>query len=64
MSGLSYAAAHVNAASKAGQNVQGLHSEIQLLSTELIRALNLLLASMQAGDPNITTVQNQITALS
>jgi hypothetical protein len=27
-------------------------------------ALNLLLASMQAGDPNITTVQNQITALS
>ena len=64
MAGLTYAANHVAAAQKSCQSVQSIHVEIQLQSTELLRNLNLLLATMQAGDPNITTVQNQIAALS
>jgi hypothetical protein len=44
--------------------VQSLHVGIQLQSIELLRNLNLLLSTMQAGDPNIATVQAQITALS
>jgi hypothetical protein len=64
MSSLSYAANHIAAATKAGQSVSGLHAQIQLRSTELLRDLNLLLATMQTGDPNITTLQAQITALS
>jgi hypothetical protein len=64
MSGVTYAANHLAAATKAGQNVQGLHAQIQLRSTELLKDLNLLLSSMQSGDANIATVQAQITALS
>ena len=64
MAALTYAANHVAAASKAGQSVSGLHAEIQLRSTELLRDLNALLATMQTGDPNIATVQAQIAALS
>ena len=63
MLALVYAANHTAAAARAGQSVPGIHAEIQLQITELVRNLNLLLATMQAGDPNITTVQNQITAL-
>jgi hypothetical protein len=61
---ITYAASHVAAAQCASQNVQSLHAEIQLQATELLRNLNILLATMQTGDPNITTVTNQITALS
>jgi hypothetical protein len=64
MAAVVYAANHITAATKAGQNVAGLHAEIQLRSTELIRDLNLLLSSMQAGDPNIATINAQISALS
>jgi hypothetical protein len=64
MAGLSYAANHVAAAQRSSQNVQSLHAEIQLQSTELLRNLILLLSTMQAGDQNIATVQAQITALS
>jgi hypothetical protein len=64
MAGLTYAANHLAAAQKSCQSVQSIHGEIQLQSTELLRNLNLLLSTMQAGDPNITTVQNQIAALS
>jgi hypothetical protein len=64
MSGLTYAANHVAAAQRSSQSVQSLHAAIQLQSTELLRNLNLLLSTMQAGDPNIATVQAQITALS
>jgi hypothetical protein len=64
MAGVAYRADHVAAATKAGQNVPGLHASIQLRSTELIRDLNLLLNSMQSGDPNIATISAQITALS
>jgi len=64
MSGLTYAAAHVAAAQRSSQNVASLHQEIQIQSVELLRNLNLLLSTMQAGDPNIATVQAQITALS
>jgi hypothetical protein len=64
MGGLTYAANHIVAAQRASQSVQSIHGEIQLQSTELLRNLNLLLSTMQAGDPNITTVQAQISALS
>ena len=64
MSGLTYAAAHIAAAQRSSQCVQSVHLAIQLQSTELLRNLNLLLSTMQAGDPNIATVQAQITALS
>jgi hypothetical protein len=64
MAAVTYAANHLAAATKAGQNVPGLHDQIQLRSTELLRDLNLLLATMQTGDPNISVIQTQITALS
>ena len=64
MSGVTYRADHLAAASKAGQSVTGLHAEIQLRSTELLRDLNALLSQMQPGDGNIAIVQNQISALS
>jgi hypothetical protein len=64
MAAVTYAANHVAAAEKAGQNVPGLHLSIQLRSTELLRDLNLLLSSMQTGDPNIATINAQIAALS
>jgi hypothetical protein len=64
MAGLTYAANHVAAAQRSSQSVQSLHVGIQLQSIELLRNLNLLLSTMQAGDPNIATVQAQITALS
>jgi hypothetical protein len=60
---MTYAANHVAAATKQSQNVQSLHSEIQLQCAELIRNLQLLLSQMQVGDANITVVQNQIAAL-
>jgi hypothetical protein len=64
MAGLTYAASHVSAATKNAQNVASMHNEIQLTINELIRDLNILVATMQAGDPNITTVNAQISALS
>ena len=64
MASLSYAVAHVAAAQKGGQNVQSLHTEIQLQITELVKNLTILVATAQVGDPNITTINNQIAALS
>jgi hypothetical protein len=64
MAAVIYRADHIAAATKAGQNVSGLHAAIQLRSTELLRDLNLLLSTMQTGDANIATIQAQITALS
>lgn len=63
MAGISYAANHVAAATKAGHNVSSIANDAQLQCIELIRTLQLLVSTMQAGDPNITTVNNQITAL-
>lgn len=64
MSGVTYATNHIAAAEKNAQTVSSLHNSVQLRCTELIRDLTLLLSTMQTGDPNITTIQNQITALS
>jgi hypothetical protein len=64
MSAVTYAASHVAAAEKNAQTVSSLHNAVQLRCTELLRDLTLLLSTMQAGDPNIATVQAQITALS
>jgi hypothetical protein len=64
MAGLTYAQSHINAAEKSAQTVPSLHASVQLRCTELIRDLTLLVATMQTGDPNITTLNNQISALS
>jgi hypothetical protein len=64
MSGLTYPQSHVAAATKSAQNVSSLHNEIMLSIAELVINLNILLATMQPGDPNIATLQAQITALS
>jgi hypothetical protein len=64
MAAVSYAANHLAAAKKAGQDVLSVHAEAQLQCVELLRTLNLLLSTMQTGDGNITTLQAQITALS
>jgi hypothetical protein len=39
-------------------------NEIQLVLGELINDMKILVGSMQAGDPNIATLNAQITALS
>jgi hypothetical protein len=62
--GLSYAANHVSAATKAGQSVSSLHAEIQLQCVELLRNLTLLQSQMQNGDGNIATLTSLISALS
>jgi hypothetical protein len=64
VAGLTYAASHRAAATTVAQNVDSLHREILLQATELIRSLQILLATMQGGDPNIATINAQITALS
>jgi DNA-binding phage protein len=64
MAGVTYAANHIAAATKAGHNVTSIASDAQLQATELIRTLQLLVSTMQAGDANITTINNQIAALS
>ena len=64
MSGLTYAANHIAAAQRASQNVTSLDSEIQLQISELVKNLNTLVATAQAGDPNIATINAQITVLS
>ena len=53
-----------SAATKAGHNVTSIAADAQLQCIELIRTLQLLVSTMQVGDPNITTVNNQIAALS
>jgi hypothetical protein len=64
VAGLTYSAGHVAQASAASQSVQGTHTLVLLHCNEIIKALNLLLASMPGGDPNITVVTAQIAALS
>jgi hypothetical protein len=64
MLGLTYAVSHIAAAQRSSQNVTSLHAEIQLQISELIRNLNLLVATAQTGDPNIATINAQISALS
>jgi hypothetical protein len=64
ISGITYAANHRAAATTAAQNVDSLHREVLLQATELICNLQILVATMQAGDPNIATFNAQITALS
>jgi hypothetical protein len=44
--------------------VTSIAADAQLQCIELIRTLQLLVSTMQVGDPNITTVNNQIAALS
>jgi hypothetical protein len=63
VSGITYAANHRAAATAAAQNVDSQHREILLQATEMIRNLQILVATMQAGDPNIATINAQITAL-
>ena len=64
MASVSYSASHVATATKSAQNVTSLHNEIMLATNELIRNLNILVSTMQVGDPNIATVNAQIAALS
>jgi hypothetical protein len=47
-----------------GQNVNSIHQEILLQISELTKNLTILVSSAQSGDPNITTINNQISALS
>jgi hypothetical protein len=61
---VTYAANHIAAATTAGQNVTSLQKEILLQTQELIRNLQILVGQMQAGDPNIATINAQIAALS
>ena len=63
VSGLTYAGNHRAAALAVAQNVDSLHREILLQAGELTRNLQILVATMVAGDPNITTINAQITAL-
>ncbi len=64
VAGMTLQANHVAAAEAAGNNASALQTMAKMKCDEAVVALRALLASMQAGDPNITTVQNQITALS
>jgi len=64
VAGLTYAANHTTAAAAAGHNVPSTNAEILQMATEMIIKLNRLKATMQGGDPNITTINTQITALS
>ena len=61
---LTYAANHKAAAAVAAQNVNSMHREILLQAGELIKNLQILVATMIPGDPNIATINAQITALS
>lgn len=64
MSTVVYRTDHVAAAHAVGQDPASIHSAIMLHCIELLRHLNLQLATMQTGDPNIATVTAQIAALS
>lgn len=58
------AANHAAAAKSGGRDVATLQREALIKCDEAVVALRALLADMQTGDANITTIQNQITALS
>ena len=60
---LTYAANHRAAATAVAQNVDSTHREILLQATELTRSLQILVGTMIPGDPNIATINAQITAL-
>ena len=63
MAGLIYRADHNATATKNARNVVSLAAEAQLQCIELSRTLALLVADMTNGDPNIATVNAQISAL-
>lgn len=58
------AANHIAAAKAVGQDVATLQAEATFKCAEAVVALKNLLAQMQTGDGNITTINTQITALS
>jgi hypothetical protein len=64
MAGLTFASNHLAASTTKGQCVASMANEIQLVLGELINDMKILVGSMQAGDPNIATLNAQITALS
>jgi hypothetical protein len=65
MAGVTYSAAHLANAQKVSQDVASANSLVQLHCTELIRHLNVLLATTPAADTaNIATLNAQIAALS
>lgn len=58
------AANHVTAAKAGARDVTTLQKEALIKCDEAVVALRALLADMQNGDPNIATINAQITALS
>lgn len=63
VSGLTFAANHITAARAAGHDLTSLQAEAKMKCDEAVVALRTLLATMQVGDGNITTINAQITAL-
>ena len=61
---LSFAGNHVTAARAAGHDLESLRAEAKIKCDEAVMALRTLLATMQGGDGNITTVNTLITNLS
>lgn len=61
---LSFAANHVTAARSAGHDLESMRAEAKIKCDEAVSALRTLLATMQTGDSNITTINTLITNLS